>query len=76
MQGVCLQRNATAHSKRHILRICTHRGKPTIDFHTTGDPRYTRFRYPRFSISAVLFQYHEKHQYPIRGHGKAAAQDH
>jgi hypothetical protein len=27
--------------------------------------RYTHFRYPRFCISAVLFQYHEEHQYPI-----------
>jgi hypothetical protein len=31
----------------------------------TGDSRYMRFR-----ISAVLFQYHEEHQYPIRGHGR------
>jgi hypothetical protein len=30
-----------------------------------------RFRYPRFTISAVLFQYHEEHQYPIRGHGRS-----
>jgi hypothetical protein len=29
---------------------------------STDDSRYTRFR-----ISAVLFQCHEKHQYPIRG---------
>jgi hypothetical protein len=29
--------------------------------------RYMRFRYPRFRISAVLFQFYEKHQYPIRG---------
>jgi hypothetical protein len=28
---------------------------------------YTRFRYPRFRISGVLFKYHEEHQYPIRG---------
>jgi hypothetical protein len=27
----------------------------------------TRFRYPRFRLSAVLFQCHEEHQYPIRG---------
>jgi hypothetical protein len=34
---------------------------------TRGDSRYTRFRYPRFRISAVLFQFCEEHQYPIRG---------
>jgi hypothetical protein len=33
----------------------------------TGDSHYTRFRFPRFRISAVLFQHYEKHQYPIRG---------
>jgi hypothetical protein len=32
-----------------------------------GDSRYTCFRYPRFRISAVLFQYCEEHQYPILG---------
>jgi hypothetical protein len=33
----------------------------------TGDSRYTRFSYPRFHISAVLFQFYEKHAYPIHG---------
>jgi hypothetical protein len=33
----------------------------------TVDSRYTLFRYPRFRISAVLFQYYEENQYPIRG---------
>jgi hypothetical protein len=33
----------------------------------TGDSRYTRFNYPCFRISAVLFQCYEEHQYPIRG---------
>jgi hypothetical protein len=37
----------------------------------TGDSRYTRFRSSRFHISAILFQYHEEHQYPIRGHGRS-----
>jgi hypothetical protein len=36
-----------------------------------GDSRYARFRYARFRISAVLFQYHKEHQYPIRGHGNS-----
>jgi hypothetical protein len=36
-----------------------------------GDFRCTLFRYLRFRISAVLFQYHEEHQYPIRGHGRS-----
>jgi hypothetical protein len=30
-------------------------------------PRYTRFRYLCFRVSAVLFQLHEKHQWPILG---------
>jgi hypothetical protein len=34
---------------------------------STGDSRYTRFHSPCFRTSAVLFQYHEKHQYLIRG---------
>jgi hypothetical protein len=33
-----------------------------------GDALYTLFQYPRFRVSAALFQYHEEHQYPIRGH--------
>jgi hypothetical protein len=34
-------------------------------FHTTGDSRYTRFHYPRFRISAVLFQCYEEYlSYP------------
>jgi hypothetical protein len=34
-------------------------------FHSTGDSRYTRFHYPRFRISAVLFQYYEEYlSYP------------
>jgi hypothetical protein len=32
---------------------------------------YKRFRSPRFRISAVLFQYHEEHQYPIHDHGRS-----
>jgi hypothetical protein len=28
------------------------------------------FCYLHFCISTVLFQYHEEHQYPIRGHGR------
>jgi hypothetical protein len=32
-----------------------------------GDSPYTRFRYPYVPMPAVLFQYHEEHQYPIRG---------
>jgi hypothetical protein len=35
--------------------------KPKNPFNT-GDSRYTRFRYPRFRITAVLFQYYEEHQ--------------
>jgi hypothetical protein len=34
----------------------------------TGDSRYTRFCCPCFRLSSVLFQYHEEHQYHIRGH--------
>jgi hypothetical protein len=34
----------------------------------TGDSRCMRFRYWRFRISTVLFQYHEEHQYRIRGY--------
>jgi hypothetical protein len=37
----------------------------------TGESRYTRFLYPCFRVSAVLFQYHEEHQYSIRGHGRS-----
>jgi hypothetical protein len=33
----------------------------------TGDSHYTRFRCPRFCISAFLFQCYKEHQYPIRG---------
>jgi hypothetical protein len=40
-------------------------------FENTGDCRYTRFRFPRVYISVVLFQYHEEHHYPIRGHGRS-----
>jgi hypothetical protein len=36
-------------------------------FSNTGDSRYTRFRYPSFRISTVLFQCYEEHQYPVRG---------
>jgi hypothetical protein len=36
---------------------CSNRG---LNF-DTGDSRKTRFCYPRFLISAVLFQYHEEH---------------
>lgn len=32
---------------------------------------YTRFGYPRFRISVVLFQNNEKHQYHINGHGRS-----
>jgi hypothetical protein len=45
------------------------------EYRGTGDFRYTRFRYPRFRISAVLFQCHEEHQYPIRGHGRSCRAD-
>jgi hypothetical protein len=37
---------------------------------STGDSRYTRYRYPCFRKYAVIFQYHEEHQYPVRGHGR------
>jgi hypothetical protein len=36
-----------------------------------GDSRCMHFRYLCFCISAVLFHYHGKHQYPIRGHSKS-----
>jgi hypothetical protein len=35
--------------------------------HYTGDCPYTRFQYPRLSISVILFLCCEEHQYPIRG---------
>jgi hypothetical protein len=35
---------------------------------STGDSHYMCFHHPHFRISAVLFQYHEEHQYPICGH--------
>jgi hypothetical protein len=50
-----------------IAMSFTRRTGPIIDC-ITSDSNYTRFRYPLFHISAVLFQYHEEHQYPIRGH--------
>jgi hypothetical protein len=37
----------------------------------SGESRYTRFRYSPFRISALLFQYYDEHQYPIRGHGRS-----
>jgi hypothetical protein len=39
--------------------------------YTVQVTRYTRLRYPRFRISAVLFQCHGDHQYLIRGHGRS-----
>jgi hypothetical protein len=41
-------------------------GCPRLLIQYTGYCLYTRF-----SISAVLFQYHKEHQYPIRGHGRS-----
>jgi hypothetical protein len=32
---------------------------------------YMRFHYPRLCISAVSFQYHEEHQYPICSHSRS-----
>jgi hypothetical protein len=37
----------------------------TLQCRYSSDP--TRFRYPHFRISAVLFQCYERHQYPNRG---------
>jgi hypothetical protein len=37
----------------------------------TSDTCYTLLCYPHWSISTVLFQYHEEHQYPIRGNGRS-----
>lgn len=31
---------------------------------------YTRFFFPLFNTTPVLFQYHEKYKYPIREHGR------
>jgi hypothetical protein len=37
---------------------------------TTQVTLCTRFRYPCFRISALLFQCHDEHKFPIRGHGR------
>jgi hypothetical protein len=44
---------------------------PEVSQPNKGDSHYTPFRHPRFRISAVLFQYHEEHQYPTRPNFKA-----
>jgi hypothetical protein len=52
---------------KHAIGGTNALGKQEIN---TSDSRNMRFRYPRFRNSAILFQYHEEHQYPIRGHGR------
>jgi hypothetical protein len=42
---------------------------------TIDDCRYTSFRYPRFRTSAVVFRYHEEHQYPVHGRGRSFRAD-
>jgi hypothetical protein len=41
------------------------------DADSKGGPLYRWLSLYAFSLSAVLFQYHEEHQFPIRGHGRS-----
>jgi hypothetical protein len=57
----------SCHSMLKITYICICR----LKYNNNNDSRKTRFHHPRFRISVVLFQYHEEHQYRIRGHGRS-----